>query len=157
MQLNPDFSDLLSEFAEARVRFLVVDAYAMALHGRPRTTGDLDIWVDPEPANASRVFDALARYGAPMMDVSREDFGKPHLVFQIGVVPNRIDVLTSLTALRFAGAWKRRRRAYYGSLPVWILSAGDLIRNKRSLGRPRDLADVEEMKKAAPRRKRSRR
>jgi len=157
MQLNPDFSDLLSEFAEARVRFLVVGAYAMALHGRPRTTGDLDIWVDAEPANARRVFDALARYGAPMVDVSREDFEKPHLVFQIGVVPNRVDVLTSLTALRFGDAWKRRRRAYYGSLPVWILSEGDLIRNKRSLGRPRDLADVEEMKKAAPRPKRPRR
>ena len=147
MQLNRDFSDLLSEFAGAKVRFLIVGAYAMALHGRPRTTGDLDIWIDAEPINAARVFDALERFGAPMTDMTHEDFETPHLVFQVGVVPNRIDVLTSLTALRFSEAWKRRRRAHYGSLPVWILSEQDLIRNKRALGRPRDLADVEEMSK----------
>jgi hypothetical protein len=146
MKLNRDYSDLLSDFRKAKVRFLVVGAYALALHGRPRTTGDLDLWVDPARRNAARVFAALGRFGAPLEGLSAGDFEAPNVVFQIGVAPNRIDLLTSLTALRFADAWKNRRRLHYGSIPIAVLSAADLIRNKRALGRPRDLADVEEMK-----------
>jgi len=146
MNLNRDYSDLLSDFRKARVRFLVVGAYSLALHGRPRTTGDLDLWVDRGPANATRVFAALGRFGAPLEGLTAHDFEAPNVVFQIGVAPNRIDVLTSLTALRFADAWTKRRRMHYGSIPISVLSTADLMKNKRALGRPRDLADVEELK-----------
>jgi hypothetical protein len=147
MKLNRDYSDLLSAFAENRVRFLLVGAYALAYHGQPRATGDLDLWIEPSPSNARRVFSALARFGAPLDQVTVEDLAQPHLVFQIGVAPNRIDVLTSLTGLAFSRAWKRRRRVRYGSVPVFLLSAEDLLKNKRTLGRKRDLADVEEIEK----------
>lgn len=157
MQLNRDYSDLLSAFRRDRVRFLVVGAYALALHGRPRTTGDLDLWVDPEAKNASRVFAAIGRFGAPLEGMSAVDFEERGVVFQIGVAPNRVDILTSLTGLEFDAAWKRRRRMTYGSIPIAVISATDLLRNKRVLGRPRDLADVEEIEKVlAPRRPGSR-
>jgi hypothetical protein len=145
MNLNRDYSDLLSAFAAAKVRFLLVGAYALSYHGRPRATGDLDVWVEPSPANARRVWAALASFGAPLKSVRVEDFSTAHSVFQIGVAPNRIDVLTSLTGLRFSEAWKNRRRASYGSIPVFVISAQDLLKNKRALGRPRDLADAEEL------------
>ena len=157
MQLNRDFSDRLSDFRDARVRFLVVGAYAMVLHGRPRTTGDLDLWVEPTPENAARVFQALGRFGAPLAGRTPRDFEQPHVVFQIGVAPGRIDVLTSLTALEFPAAWRNRRRMKYGEIPISVLSAPDLIKNKKALGRLRDLADVEEMEKIPRRVERRRR
>jgi hypothetical protein len=145
MQLNPHFSDLLSEFNAARVRYLVVGAHVLSYYGRPRTTGDLDIWVEPSPENAKRVFRALGEFGAPLEGVSTEDFWTPGTVFQIGIVPSRIDVLTSLTGVTFPTAWRRRKRGRYGELPISLLSERDFIRNKRAVGRTRDLADAEEV------------
>ncbi len=157
MDLNPDFSDLLSAFNERRVRFLLVGGYALSFYGRPRTTGDLDLWIDPTPENARRAYQALADFGAPLQELSVEDLTTPGTVFQVGVAPGRIDILTSLTALRFASAWSRRRRARYGDTPVPLLSPSDFVRNKRAVGRARDLADAEEVRALQRRRKRSRR
>jgi hypothetical protein len=145
MKLNRHFSDLLSEFNAARVRYLVVGAHVLSYYGRPRTTGDLDLWVESTPENAERVFLALQKFGAPLGGISPRDFAAPGTVFQIGVAPSRIDVLTSLTALDFSSAWKNRRRAKYGKLPIALLSERDFVRNKRSVGRPRDLADASEI------------
>jgi len=145
VKVNRDYSDLLSAFAAHKVRFLVVGAYALAFHGRPRATGDLDIWVEATPANAKRVYAALAEFGAPLGGIDSRDFEAPGTVFQIGVAPNRIDVLTSLTALAFPRAWKNRLRRRYGSTPVNLISARDMLRNKRALGRPRDVADADEL------------
>ena len=92
--MNPDFVDLLRAFIAADVRFLVVGAYALALHGRPRATGDLDLWVDPTPENAPRIMRALAALGAPLADVSEADFCRAGVTYQIGVPPSRIDILT---------------------------------------------------------------
>lgn len=131
MQPNPHFSDLLSEFNAARVRFLVVGAHVLSYNARPRTTGDLDLWVDPPPGNAGRVFRALARFGARMQGIDVQDFVRPGTVFQVGVAPSRIDVLTSLTGLEFPDAWKPRRRARYGDSGISLLSERDFIRNKR--------------------------
>jgi hypothetical protein len=103
--MNPDFVDLLRAFNAAEVRFLIVDAYALALHGRPRATGDLDVWVDPTPENASRIMRALAAFGAPLADIDESDFSRPGVTYQIGVPPGRIDILTHLTGLTFADAW----------------------------------------------------
>jgi hypothetical protein len=107
-RMNPAFFDLLRAFAAAEVRFLVVGAYALAHHGRPRATGDLDLWVDPTPENSGRVMRALSIFGAPLQDISESDFARPGVVFQIGVPPARVDVLTDLTGINFAEAWPGR-------------------------------------------------
>lgn len=157
MQQNPHFFDLLSEFNAARVRYLVVGAHVLSYYGRPRTTGDLDLWVEPTRRNAERAFRALASFGAPLEGISPVDFGTPGTIFQIGVVPSRIDILTSLTAVTFATAWKNRRRASYGGLSICLLGERDFIRNKRAVGRTRDLADAEEVARLIERRAKKRR
>lgn len=141
--MNRDFIDLLQAFAAADVRFLVVGAYALAAHGRPRGTGDLDLWIDATPENASRVVRALRTFGAPLVEVQEADFASPGIVFQVGVPPGRIDILTELTGLTFAEAWPTRIRRPFGEVEVDFIGLDALIRNKRALGRPKDLADVD--------------
>jgi hypothetical protein len=141
--MNPDFVDLLRAFIAAEVRFLVVGAYALAHHGRPRATGDLDVWIDPTPDNAPRVMRALADFGAPLSDVSTSDFEQPGVVLQIGVPPVRIDILTELTGISFADAWPDRDRGQFGEIEVDFIGRDAFIRNKRALGRARDLGDLE--------------
>jgi hypothetical protein len=141
--MNQDFVDLLRGFLGADVRFLVVGAYALAVHGRPRATGDLDIWVDATPENAPRIMQALAQFGAPLHDVNELDFARPGVVYQIGVAPGRIDILTELTGLTFENAWPHHTLGRFGDVEVPVIGRDDLIRNKRATGRPRDLADIE--------------
>ena len=143
--MNPDFVDLLRAFNAANVRFLVVGAYALALHGRPRATGDLDIWIDATPENAARVMHALAAFGAPLTDVSVEDFAREAVVYQIGVPPGRIDILTALTGLTFGEAWPGRVRRPFGEVEVDFIGREAFLRNKRAIGRPKDLGDIEGM------------
>jgi hypothetical protein len=147
--LNDDFRDLLNELLAAGARFVVVGAHAMAVHGVPRATGDLDVWIHPEPANAERVWAALQRFGAPVgqLGIAREDLATPGMVVQIGVPPRRIDLLTELSGLDFEGAWRNRTARSIGSLEVPFLGRDDLIRNKRASGRPKDLADLEILEK----------
>jgi hypothetical protein len=141
--MNQDFVDLLRSFAAADVRFLIVGAYALAHHGRPRATGDLDVWIDPTPTNAPRVMQALGAFGAPLVDVSEEDFGRPGVVFQIGVPPGRIDILTDLTGLTFADAWPDREAGRFGELTVDFIGRDSFVRNKRATRRAKDLGDIE--------------
>jgi len=143
--VNEDFRDLLDALVEAEARFLVVGAYAMAIHGVPRATGDLDVWILPEPSNADRVWNALQAFGAPLGEtgVSRADLETREMVIQIGVPPRRIDLLTDLTGLEFEEAWANRVMHPVASHPVPFLSRADLVRNKRAARRPKDLADLE--------------
>jgi hypothetical protein len=141
--MNRDFVDLLRAFKDADVRFLVVGAYALAHHGRPRATGDLDVWVEAIPANAARVMRALAAFGAPMQEVEERDFTQPGAVFQMGVAPVRIDILTELTGLQFADAWATRVSGAFGDLTVDFIGRDAFIANKRALGRTQDIADIE--------------
>ena len=141
--MNPDFVDLLRAFIAADVRFLVVGAYALAVHGRPRATGDLDLWVEATPENASRVMRALAVFGAPLRELSEEDFAGPGVTYQIGLPPGRIDILTELTGLTFAEAWPDRVSRAFGDLEVDFIGRDAFIRNKRATGRTKDLADTE--------------
>ena len=141
--MNQDFLDLLRAFIDRNVRFLIVGAYALAVHGRPRATGDLDVWVDATPENAAKVMSALEQFGAPTAQVSAEDFSRPGSVFQMGLPPVRIDVLTELTGLTFSEAWSSRTQAAFGPVVADVIGREAFIRNKRATGRAKDLGDIE--------------
>ncbi len=149
--MSPDFKDLLSEFNAHRVEYLVVGAHALAAYGRVRATGDLDVWVRPDAENAKRVVEALAAFGAPIHDLSADDLTRPGTIFQIGVAPVRIDVLTGIDAVEFDEAWQARFPAQFAGQPVSVLSVQHLIRNKRAVGRAQDLADVEWLERSPKR------
>ena len=141
--MNPDFKELLQEFNAQEVEYLIVGAHALAAHGHVRATKDLDVWVHADAKNAQRVIAALRAFGAPLEDLTTDDLSRPGVVFQIGVPPVRVDILTSVTDLEFEAAWKDRVDLRFGGIPVGVLSKQDLIRNKRATGRTQDLADVE--------------
>ena len=141
--MHQDFLDLLRAFIDHNVRFLIVGAYALAVHGRPRATGDLDVWVDATPENAAKVMAALAQFGAPTMQVSVEAFSRPGIVFQMGLPPVRIDVLTELSGLTFDEAWSTRTSASFGPVLADVIGREAFIKNKRATGRARDLGDIE--------------
>jgi hypothetical protein len=141
--VNRDFRDLLAAFNDAGVEFLVVGAHALAAHGHVRATKDLDVWVRPEPGNAQRVLQALQAFGAPLHDLTVADLSQPGLVFQIGIAPVRVDVLTDIDGVDFAAAWPARMEARFADQTVAVLARAHLIQNKKASGRTQDLADVE--------------
>jgi len=140
--VNPDFRDLLSAFNAHGVEYLVVGAHALAAHGHVRATKDLDVWIRPGAGNAARVLAALTTFGAPLQDLREEDLARPGLVFQIGVAPIRVDVITVIDGVEFEDAWPDRLEATFGDLQVPVLSRHHLIANKKAAGRLQDLADV---------------
>ena|SRR5438034_7820521 len=140
--MNRDFVEMLSELFAANVDFIVVGAHALAAHGVPRATGDLDIWVRPSPDNAQRVLEALGRFGAPLFDLTVADLCRSDTVFQIGQPPARIDILSGISGVDFDEAWAKRMTVSIGGLDVALLSRDDFIANKRAAGRAKDLADL---------------
>jgi hypothetical protein len=147
--MNRDFIELLAAFNAQGVDYLIVGAHALAAHGHVRATKDLDVWVRPSPENARRVIHALREFGAPLQDLSEADLTTPGLVFQIGVPPLRIDVITAIDGVEFSDAWPDRIIVRLGETPVPILSRHHLITNKRASGRHQDLADLERLEGAA--------
>lgn len=150
MAINRDFRDLFAALNDSGARYLLVGGYAVAVHAQPRFTKDLDLWIDLDADNPARVFQALRSFGAPLMDLSAEDLGQPDLVFQIGVAPNRVDVMTSIDGVRFAEAWEAREITRYADQDVPVISRAHLIQNKRASGRPQDLIDVEILENTLP-------
>jgi len=146
--LNPDYRDILSIFNEEKVEYLVIGAYALAAHGLPRATGDIDLWINRSERNVRGVWGALVRFGAPLSDLKEIDLGSPDMVCQIGVAPNRIDILTSIDGVEFDDAWKQRVEVNIEGLSVFVLSKAHLITNKKAVGRPQDLADIDRLEKA---------
>lgn len=140
--MNRDFIEMLSALCEAGVEFLIVGAHALAAHGTPRATGDLDIWVNATPDNAARVRAALSRFGAPLFDLTIEDLQKDDTVFEIGQPPGRIDVLTGISGVKFQDAWPRRLEVTIDTLIVPVIGLDDFVANKRASGRPKDLSDL---------------
>jgi hypothetical protein len=140
--MNRDFAEMLSALSAEGVEYLVVGAYALAAHGLPRATGDLDIWVRPTTENAERVLRALRSFGAPLLDLTREDLLRTDTVFQIGVVPGRIDLLTGVTGVGFEEAWASRISVIVEGRQVPVIGFEELLRNKEATGRPQDLADA---------------
>jgi len=141
--LNPDYRDMLSALSAAGAEYLVVGAYALAAHGLPRATGDIDFWIRPSPANADRVLEALREFGVPLRDLTRDDLARPGTVFQIGVAPRRIDLLTSIDGVEFETAWSDRETRSVDGLAIPVLSRKHLLENKRATSRPKDLLDAE--------------
>jgi hypothetical protein len=141
--MNSDFLELLRALQAADARFLVVGAYAVAVHGHPRATGDLDVWVDATAENARKVFVALRSFGAPLADLAESDLAQPGLVFQMGRPPRRIDVITSASGISFEESWDHRVSARFGDLRCPVIGFDDLLVNKRATGRHKDLADAE--------------
>jgi hypothetical protein len=144
--MNPDFLDLLRACSAHNVRYKVVGAYALAVHGHPRATGDLDVWVEASPDNAERV---MREFGAPLDAVTASDFSRPGIVFQMGLPPGRIDVLTTLTGVTFEEAWPTRVRSAFGPADADFIGRSALVRNKRATGRPKDLGDLEALGESA--------
>jgi hypothetical protein len=141
--MNPDFLDLLRALLDADARFLIVGAYAVGIHGRPRATKDLDVWVEASDDNAPRVIEALTAFGAPLMGLTLDDLRSPGVGLQIGVEPGRIDVLTAISGVGFHEAWPDRVEASFGDgVRCWVIGLEHLLRNKRAAGRPQDLADI---------------
>ena len=140
--LNENFRDMLLALNDASVEFLLVGAYALAAHGCPRATGDIDFWVRANSENAERVFSALTAFGAPTDQVSIDDFATPGIVFQIGVPPQRIDILTMISGVQFEEAWKNRLTVEIEGITVSVLGLQDLLLNKQSTGREKDAADI---------------
>jgi hypothetical protein len=145
MATNPDFRDLLSALSAEGADFIVVGAHAVMFHTSPRYTKDLDVWVRPTRANAERVHRALGVFGAPMADLTVDDLAVPGTIFQIGIAPNRVDIITSIDAVTFDEAWPRRVPSTYGGVRIALLSIDDLLTNKRAAGRKQDLLDVERL------------
>lgn len=144
--MNEDWVAFLSSLLQARARFLVVGAHAMAVHGVPRGTQDLDVWIEPTDENAATVWQAMAAFGAPLQDLRLEpaDLTRPDTVIQLGLPPNRIDILTAITGVPdFELAWRSRRQLELRGLSLPVLGRAQLIANKRATGRLKDRADLE--------------
>ena len=146
--MSPDFVEMLSALFAEGVEFLVVGAHALAAHGVPRATGDLDIWIRPDRANAERTIRALAAFGAPLFDLTVDDLTVTTTVFQLGLPPARIDILAGITGVDFAEAWPRRVVVSMAGLDVPVLSKQDFIKNKTLTNRPKDRVDLELLKEA---------
>jgi hypothetical protein len=142
MSLNRDYAEMLSALSDEGAEFMIVGAYAMAAHGVPRATGDLDIWVRCSRSNAVRVMRALRHFGAPLFDLTEQDLARGGTVLQIGQPPSRIDILTSIDGVTFGRAWAGRLTGRIEGIDVAIIGHEALLRNKRAAARPKDLVDV---------------
>lgn len=143
MEVQKDFKELLELFNKHKVEYVIVGGYALAFHGAPRYTGDLDIYVYPDFNNAKRIMRALKDFGFDSVGLVQADFEKPGYVIQLGVPPVRIDIMTSLTGLSWKKVFKNRVEGRYGSINVYYIGRKEFILNKRKIGRKKDIADIE--------------
>ena len=141
--MTPDFLDLLRALLAAEARFMIVGAYAVGVHGHPRATKDLDVWVEASSANAPKVMAALRDFGAPLMGLTEAELTHPGIGLQIGVEPGRIDILTMVSGVRFEDAWPSSVQANFPEgVRCHVIGLSHLLQNKEASARPQDLADV---------------
>jgi hypothetical protein len=143
MEVQKDFRDLLALFNAHDVEYLIVGGYALAFHGVPRFTGDIDLYVKPGKENSKKIISALNAFGFSSTELTVRDFQSPDKIIQLGVVPVRIDLVTSLSGVTWEEAFKGREKGQYGDVPVFYIGRKELIKNKRSSGRIKDKADLE--------------
>ncbi len=143
--MNPDFKELLLAFNAHNVEYLIVGAHALAAHGHVRATKDLDVWVRPEKENAQKVMEALSDFGAPLRDLTVDDLIRKGTIFQIGLPPLRIDIITDVDGVEFSEAWPDRLETLFGGVPAFVISRHHLIANKKTAARLQDLADIQQL------------
>jgi hypothetical protein len=143
MEVQKDFRELLELFNAHKVEYLIVGGYALAFHGVPRYTGDIDIFVKPDTENALRILKALDEFGFGSLDLKEEDFRSPNKVVQLGYPPVRIDIITSISGLSWDEAYEELDKGKYGDVPVYYIGLNHYILNKRASGRKKDIADLE--------------
>ena len=143
MEIQQDFRDLLELFNSNKVEYIIVGGYALAFHGAPRYTGDIDIYAKPDTRNAEQIMSALDKFGFGSVGLAAADFVKPGQVVQLGVPPVRIDIITSIGGVSWDEAFTGRVAGRYGDVDVYYLGRAQFIQNKRSVGRKKDLADIE--------------
>lgn len=150
MPLSKDLREFVESLNSNKVDYLVVGAFAVAWYGYPRFTADLDILIRPESTNAIRVLEALRQFGFGALDIGIEDLIAAGQIIQLGVKPNRIDILTSVSGISFEEAWNDRTEGFLDGIPATFIGRTALIRNKESTGRAKDLGDAEELRKRQP-------
>jgi len=148
MEVQKDFRDLLALLNVHKVEYLIVGGYALAFHGAPRFTGDIDIFVEPDVHNAERILKALIEFGFGSLNLTVEDFSSPDKVVQLGVPPVRVDLVTAITGVSWKEAFDGRTPGIYGDIPVHFIGRNEFIANKRAVGRKKDLADLEALGEA---------
>jgi hypothetical protein len=141
--LSSDFEELLKFLNARHVRAIIVGGHALAFHGHPRYTKDLDIFIEPSAANAAAVLQALGDFGFGGVGLTVDDFSSPGKIIQLGVAPNRVDLITAIDGVSFEGAWADRAEGTFGSVPVSFLGRTAFVKNKHAAGRPQDLADID--------------
>ncbi|MEJ5360530.1 MAG: DUF6036 family nucleotidyltransferase [Spirochaetota bacterium] len=146
MKVSKDFKEFIELLNKNNVNYLLVGGYAVGYHSRPRYTEDIDIWIQPSLENAKKIIHVLNKFGFTGVSVSIEELIQPEKIIQLGLPPQRIDILTSIDGVNFNEAWERRIVDSFGDIPVFIISLKDLIKNKSSSGRTKDLQDIEWIK-----------
>jgi predicted nucleotidyltransferase len=147
---NPHYRELLQLLNEFEVEYLIVGGFAVMKYGEPRYTKDLDVWIHNSPQNSVRIVEALKKFGAPLEHdgITAETFTEKQVVYQIGIAPVRIDILTEITAVEFPDAWRKRVASTFFGVPVHFISLDDLAANKQALGRSSDLKDLKQSSKS---------
>jgi hypothetical protein len=148
MEVQPDFRDLLALLNEHKVEYLIVGGYALAFHGAPRFTGDIDVFVRPNQTNLERIIDALTAFGFAFGNLSRSDFEEPDKVVQLGVPPVRVDLITSISGVTWDEAVSHKEPGMFGDVPVSYIGRTEFVANKRASARQKDLADLEALGEA---------
>lgn len=143
MEIQPDFKELLALFERNKIEYVVVRAFAMAFHGAPRFSGDIDLYVRPTPENAQRITKTLTEFGFGSLGLKEDDFSRPGEIIQLGQPPVRIDLITSISGVTWEEAEKGKVLGHYGDVPVPFLGRAQFVANKRASGRKKDLADLE--------------
>jgi hypothetical protein len=143
--LSKDFKEFLELLNENKVKYLVVGGYAVAFHGHPRYTKDIDVWIELSPDNANNILNALKEFGFGSLGLKPDDFLESDQIIQLGYPPNRIDILTSLTDLKFEDCYKTKVEVEIQGLHIDFIDIENLKKNKRATGRPQDLADAENL------------
>lgn len=146
MDICPDYEDLFKTLNTHGIKYLVVGAHAVIHYTEPRYTKDVDVWVIPEMNHSHKVFSALKDFGAPLKDITLEDFQNKSMILQIGVAPVRIDILLDVPGVSFQKAWENRKKTKYGGTPIHILSLEDLMKTKKKAARPQDFLDLQKLR-----------
>ncbi len=148
MLTNSDFRELLNLFEKHKIRYLVVGGYAVMKYSEPRFTKDLDIWIATDPENANSVYVALKEFGAPLANLTSDDFTQRDYFYQMGRAPLRVDIMMSIPGVEFDEAWKNREIVELDDLKIPFISRSDLIRSKKASGRPQDKIDIDKLKES---------